>query len=669
MESRNTLRQKIVRAIPLLAGIYAVAAGAISLLGWVTGFMRLADWNNSGITMKANAAFCSMLAGSALLNSVLVPGRKRLIAVLSGVVAIIGGLTLLQHLTGINLGIDTLIFTESPGVLATAAPGRMGPPASTAFVLLGIALLLSTGSHSSRRLAGWLGLWVVILSALPLVGYWYGASELYSFARLTGIALQTAVIIAALAVGVVLSIPEWGIVTMIKSNDGGGIMFRRLLLPLIAISLMLGWMRVAGEHAGLYDTAFGTAIRTIFELTLLTGLLWWTANGISRAEEKVRDADRRKDEFLAVLSHELRNPLAPIRNAVDILKTAGTYEPRLQAARDMIERQVDHMVRLIDDLLDVNRITRNKIELQSETLDIGSLVRRSTESCRSIIDKKHQLLHLDLPNEPVFVRGDQIRLSQIFTNLLNNAGKFTGPGGNIWVTVHPSNENALISVRDDGIGIPNDKLESIFKMFSQLDRPAGEPLDGLGIGLTLTKQLVELHGGTILAKSGNGNPGSEFAVQLPLCETDEVPVVAPFPTLNTLDEGKRSILVVDDNIDSAESLSLLMQFAGHETQVSHDGHDAVKKARSMRPDVIVLDIGLPLADGYEVCRTVRHEHWGKDIIIIALTGWGQEEDRRRSKEAGFDAHMVKPVDPADLINLMSEIHKQDSPALKLSAKQ
>jgi len=402
---------------------------------------------------------------------------------------------------------------------------------------------------------------------------------------------------------------------------------------------------------------------------LLTGLLWWTANGISRAEEKVRDADRRKDEFLAVLSHELRNPLAPIRNAVDILKTAGTYEPRLQAARDMIERQVDHMVRLIDDLLDVNRITRNKIELQSETLDIGSLVRRSTESCRSIIDKKHQLLHLDLPNEPVFVRGDQIRLSQIFTNLLNNAGKFTGPGGNIWVTVHPLNENALISVRDDGIGIPNDKLDSIFKMFSQLDRPAGEPRDGLGIGLTLTKQLVELHGGTILAKSGNGNPGSEFAVQLPLCETDEVPVVAPFPTLNTLDEGKRSILVVDDNIDSAESLSLLMQFAGHETQVSHDGHDAVKKARSMRPDVIVLDIGLPLADGYDVCRTVRNEPWGKDIIIIALTGWGQEEDRIRSKEAGFDAHMVKPVDPADLINLMSEIHKQDSPALKLSAKQ
>ena len=256
----------------------------------------------------------------------------------------------------------------------------MGPPASTAFILIGVALLLSTGSRSSRRLAGWLGLWVVILSALPLVGYWYGASELYSFARLTGIALQTAVIIAALAVGVVLSIPEWGIVTMIKSNDGGGIMFRRLLLPLIAISLMLGWMRVAGEHAGLYDTAFGTAIRTIFELTLLTGLLWWTANGISRAEEKVCDADRRKDEFLAVLSHELRNPLAPIRNAVDILKTAGTDEPRPQAAREMIERQVDHLVRLIDDLLDVNRITRNKIDLQSETLDMGSLVRRLTES-------------------------------------------------------------------------------------------------------------------------------------------------------------------------------------------------------------------------------------------------------------------------------------------------
>jgi signal transduction histidine kinase/CheY-like chemotaxis protein len=667
METGENWRQIVIRGVPLITAMYAVAGGAISLLGWVIGQPRLADWNNSGITMKPNAALCAMIAGSALLNSVLAPDRKSLIRTLAVIVAVLGAATLLQHLINVDLGIDTLLFHEPPDTPATASPGRMGPPASIAFLLIGVSLIFSTKTGSARRLAGWISVWVAVLSTLPLIGYLYGADQLYSFARVTGIALQTATIIAALAVGTLVSIREWGVVPIMESDESGGVMFRRLAIPIVLVALILGWLRVSGQEAGLYDTAFGTALRTIVEIALFIALLWWTSSGINKAEQKVREADRRKDEFLAVLSHELRNPLAPIRNAVEILKTAAPSERRLAEAREMIERQVGHMVRLIEDLLDVNRITRNKIELQTENVELGSLIRRSVETCRPIFVNKHQQLHLNTVSEPVNVKCDQIRLAQVFTNLLNNASKFTNPGGNVWVTLSAEGDAASISIRDDGIGIPEEKLDSIFDMFSQLDRPVGEPREGLGIGLTLTRQLVQLHGGTIVAKSDRQQPGSEFVVTLPVSAEAISERGAEPAAPAKQEEARRSILVVDDNLDSAESMSLLMKFAGNETDVSHDGLDAVKKARTMRPDAILLDIGLPLADGYEVCRAIRKESWGQDVIIVALTGWGQSEDRQRTKEAGFDAHMVKPVDPTELLKLLSEVQERRQPALRVTA--
>lgn len=606
--------------------------------------------------MKANAALCSILAGSALLNLLLAPQLKLLIRILGAIVCAIGVLTLAQHLTGIDIGIDTLIFHEPAGTLATAAPGRMGPTASTAFTLIGIALILAT-NYSTRRLSGWIALWVLALSTLPLVGYWYGASQLFSLAKTTAIALQTATMIAALAIGVLFSIREWGIAMLIESDDGGGLMFRRLAIPLIALAFILGWLRISGQEAGLYDTAFGTSLRTIVEIALFVALLWWTANGIRKAEEQVREADRRKDEFLAILSHELRNPLAPIRNAVEILKTEGPANPRLLEARDMIERQVGHMVRLIDDLLDVNRIARNKIDLQMNVIDLCSLVKQSAEVSRPMIANKNQNLHASIPDTPVFVNADSVRLAQVLNNLLNNASKFSDAGGNIWLTVGNSGDTATIVVKDDGVGIPKDEISSIFTMFSQVARPAGEPKDGLGIGLTLAKQLIELHEGYIVAKSDGVGKGSEFTIHLPVCEA---PVRSSEPSqhIRSIEPSKlvHTILVVDDNIDSAESLSLLMEFAGHETFMAHDGREAIAKAETIKPDVILLDIGLPIVDGYGVCRSIRSQSWGKRAVIIALTGWGQDEDRQSSKDAGFDAHMVKPVDPADLLKLLADLN-------------
>ena len=666
MHTGKNRRQAVIRGVPLLAAVYSVLGGAVSFLGWAIDLPRLADWNNSGITMKANAALCSMFAGSALLNLLLAPHRKLLIRILGTIVCAIGALTLAQHLTGIDLGLDTLVFHEPAGTVATSAPGRMGPTASTAFTLIGIALLLAT-NYSTRRLSGWIALWVMALSTLPLVGYWYGASQLFSLAKTTAIALQTATMIAALAIGVVFSIREWGIAKLIESDDGGGLMFRRLALPLIAIAFILGWLRIAGQEAGIYDTAFGTSLRTIVEIALFVALLWWTANGIRKAEEQVREADRRKDEFLAILSHELRNPLAPIRNAVEILKTEGPANPRLLEARDMIDRQVAHMVRLIDDLLDVNRIAKNKIDLHMNVIDLCTLVKQSAEVARSMIANKNQNLHIDIPETPVFVNADSVRLSQVLNNLINNASKFSDVGQNIWLAVGNSGDSAEIVVRDDGTGIPKDQINSIFAMFSQVAKPAGELKDGLGIGLTLAKQLIELHGGNLDAASDGVGKGSEFTIRLPLSEARARSTEISQPAKSVESQSLlHTILVVDDNVDSAESLSLLMEFAGHETFMAHDGRDAIAKAGTLKPDVILLDIGLPVVDGYGVCRSIRSEPWGKDVLIIALTGWGQDEDRQKSKDAGFDAHMVKPVDPADLLKLLAEL-KGRAPSSKASA--
>jgi PAS domain S-box-containing protein len=382
-----------------------------------------------------------------------------------------------------------------------------------------------------------------------------------------------------------------------------------------------------------------------------------------RAEQALQEADRRKDEFLAMLAHELRNPLAPISNAVQLMRMLGPEDTNLRRARDMIDRQVQHLARLVDDLLDVSRITRGKITLQKEPVELAAVIARAVETSRPLIDARRHTLTVTLPPEPVRVEADATRLAQVVSNLLHNAAKFTEEGGHIGLHAERAGAGAVVRVCDSGTGIAADLLPHVFGLFTQGDRSLARSEGGLGIGLTLVKSLVELHGGTVTAHSGGPGRGSEFVVHLPLPQRLEVrgqksggggdrAPSSPTPDLQDRAAGRR-VLVVDDNADAAESLAVLLRLEGHEVRTAHDGPAALEAARGFRPEVVVLDIGLPRMDGYEVARRLRAEAGLADALMVALTGYGQEEDRRRAEAAGFDAHLIKPADPAALQGILA----------------
>jgi PAS domain S-box-containing protein len=410
-----------------------------------------------------------------------------------------------------------------------------------------------------------------------------------------------------------------------------------------------------------------------------------------QAEDALRDSDRRKNEFLAMLAHELRNPLAPILMSIEILRRAQGGEGsdlqntqwrpdglatthdlshRIDHALDVLQRQVGQMVRLVDDLLDAGRISRGKIELRRERIELSSVVYHVVDAARPISERRDQELTVTLPSVPVYLDADSTRLGQIIGNLLNNACKFTERGGHIWLTVEREEDSGadraegasirfapqvVIRVRDTGIGIAADQLERVFDMFTQVDTSLERSLTGLGIGLTLVKTLTEMHGGVVEVRSDGVGEGSEFVVRLPIAVETDTPASRPMATPSVPPMPLR-ILIVDDNRDSADMLATLLQFAGHETFAAHDGLAAVEAAATRDPDVILLDIGLPVLNGYEAARRIREQQGQKRRpLLVALTGWGQDEDRRRSEEAGFDAHLVKPVDDAVLGRLLAEL--------------
>jgi CheY-like chemotaxis protein len=324
----------------------------------------------------------------------------------------------------------------------------------------------------------------------------------------------------------------------------------------------------------------------------------------------------------------------------------------------MMERQVGQMVRLVDDLLDVARISRGKIELRRERVELASVVHSALESVHPLLERMGHELTVTMPSAPVYVNADPTRLAQVVGNLLNNACKFTQPGGHVWLAVEGEDGNAagevVIRVRDTGVGIAADQASRVFDMFAQVDSSLERTTSGLGIGLTLVSTLVGLHGGTVEVRSGGVGQGSEFVVRLPIMVDPPQPLPRPAPIEPTADAGRR-ILVVDDNQDAVESLAKLLQLGGHETHMAYDGLEAVEAAKALQPDVIFLDVGLPGLNGYEAARRIRKQQADKRIVLVALTGWGQEEDRRRSKQAGFDAHLVKPVDPTTLAQLLHEL--------------
>jgi signal transduction histidine kinase len=369
--------------------------------------------------------------------------------------------------------------------------------------------------------------------------------------------------------------------------------------------------------------------------------------------EQLRQADRRKDEFLALLAHELRNPLAPVRNAVTIMRMKGSTDPEVAWCRDVIERQANQLTRLVDDLLDVSRITRGKIKLRTERLDLATVIAGAVETSRPLIDAHRHELTVTLPKRPITIVGDLTRLNQVVANLLNNAAKYQNERGRIDLTASREGNEALISVKDHGLGIAPEMQAQIFELFSQGERTPDRAQGGLGIGLSLVRNLVEMHGGSVRAMSRGPGQGSEFLIRLPCLPEEPEALKAhtadpkSFPALEPC-----RILVVDDSMDAAESMARLLLLAGHEVLLAHDGPRALELAAQERPSIVLLDIGLPGMDGYEVCRRLRQQDQN-GTRIIAVTGYGQDRDRQRSKEAGFDAHTVKPVDPAELMGLLA----------------
>lgn len=778
---------------PVALGLYGAIGGAISFAGWALNTQPLTDWFRTGISIQPNTALTAILAGIALLC--LVNRRITATRALAVTIGLVGAISIFETATGISFGhFDTALrFGREWGQNATVAPGRMGPPSAASWILMCAALLLATSTKLSARVRctgpAAAGL-ATVISTTSLMGFFFGASALYTVPAATAIAIQTATFILALSLGAILSVPEFGPGRLIYDNTMAGAMFRRMLPALVLVPVVLGYLRLTGERAGLYDLPFGTAARTVAEMAILTFFVWlaagdirkvekerqkieqklvenesllrtvteeaevglvildrdhrylyanrsyaeivrvdpnnvigrhvrevlpevyewrirpkveaafagetvtyelelpdrgqfvsvtyqpvWTDGNVDRiiaaivdtthrrqienALEKSRTelelAARRKDEFLMTLAHELRNPLAPIRTAVDLMKQAGESGD-MTRPREVIDRQLKLMVRLLDDLLDVGRIEHDTLTLRKARVDLGNVIRHAAEISQPLADRFKQQLIVHTPSRPIEVEADSARLEQVVANLLNNACRFTPADGRIEVWVEREGADAVVRVRDNGIGMPPEDLSRIFEMFAQLDRSSERAQGGLGIGLHLVKRLVQLHGGTVEARSEGISHGSEFIVRLPAL----APSVAPSPAAapSEVIEGKpvspKKILVVDDNVDAASALSMLLNIIGHETHIAHNGPEALAAVTNMQPDVVLLDLGLPGMTGFEVCEHIRRLAMPKPPLVVALTGWGQESDRQKSRDSGFDHHLVKPVDYDALADLLAK---------------
>ena len=629
----------------------AIAAGLVSFAGWVLDLPPLADWDGDQIAIQPNTALTIITAGIGLV--LLALDFRWPAALIGTVVFLVGGATLFQHVSGVNLGIDTLILFERDwGQTSTTARGRMGLPAATSLTLIGMALCLAPGSARVRRLMPVLGLLVTAITLLSLIGYAFGASALFTMPRFTAIALQTSMMLCMLGVGVVAALPEHEPMRVLVEDSAAGKLARQSLPFIIVMPLLLALLALQGQELGYYDPRMGTAVLVLLLITLLVVGLWRGVREARKAEVAMREADVRKDEFLATLAHELRNPLAPLSNGLELLKR-DTSPAAFERAREMMERQLGHMVRLIDDLLDVSRISSGKLELRLQDEDGAAIVRHAVEAMRPMYERNRHTLAVNLPPGPIPVRADAVRLAQLFTNLLSNAIKFTPPGGHIRIDVEARGTDFMFGIADDGVGIPPDKLEHIFEMFAQVDGSLERTQAGLGIGLTLARRIAELHGGRIEVSSRGPGTGSTFLVRLPIMLATALQ--APAVPERTDSAGKLRVLVVDDNRDSAESLALLLTLDGAESHTAYDGESGVESAVRLKPHAVLLDIGLPRLNGYDACREIRRRLDGHRVAIIALTGWGQDGDRHKSAEAGFDGHLVKPVDHTELGRILAQV--------------
>ena len=634
--------------------------GVVVLAGWLFDIPGLTHLYLPGPTMKTNGAVCLIFGG--LANLLLMPRRRRGWRIAACALAVVpvaaAALTLSEHIVGWDLGIDQLIATEAPGALATMSPNRMGPPASFVNLLLGLALLIRGLSPVRGRTHSLLLAFVAtVVALLPLVGYAYGFTELYAVARFTGISLGMSLTLLILALAVQAAEPQAGLTGLMSRDDEVGVLTRRLLPAAIILPFGIGWLLARMFGAGFVDAAFAISAMALVPVVLLAALIWNTGvqlirsldaraeteRALSESERSLRESDQQKTEFLATLSHELRNPLAPIRFAVELLNGPPAAADR---ARRTIERQVQHLTRLIDDLLDLTRITRNKLALHVRPTELRQLVADAVDAVSNEIRDANHSLQVQLPQQRIWVNADPDRLVQILVNLLNNASRYSEAGARIVVGAKIDSADVILFVRDSGHGLEPADLTRVFERFVQIGNTRH---GGLGLGLALVKALVELHGGTVEARSEGLGLGSEFLVRLPRAADPLLDAVVP--SVPAAHNGR--ILIVDDNRDAADMLAALLTESGHEVRVAYDGHEALRDAATFKPQVALLDIGMPGMNGYELAAQLRGDAGLSELFLVAITGWGQEEDRRRALAAGFDAHMTKPADPAQLSSLLA----------------
>ncbi len=677
----------------LTAGVSVAAVGTGVLAGWIFDFTTaksvMAGWR---VMVPATAA-SFVLAGLAIVTAAGYARRGANLPVSRAIAAaglVLPLLTFAEYMTGLRTGLEGWFGVSFDR--ASAVAGRMSPLTSLCFVVLQSALLAVTipGARAAvvARIAAGATLFTAWLAVLALA---FDVSRLADEPRFPGMAVTTIVLLA---------LASWGALALSfethhdsEAHAGPSPRIGAMLGAAFAVPLVLGLLRDALSSA--ISPQVMSSLLVLLLAAAMAAIVWQYGarmNALRRererafaelerrvqerthelaarntelrlSEDRLREADRRKDEFLATLAHELRNPLAPIRSAVGVLQSVSVSDEDRLEAQLIIERQVSHMARLIDDLLDVSRITAGKLPLKKKPLRLGDVLDLAIATVRPHIDAQRHRLVLSLPSDHIIVEADESRLSQVFANLLHNACKYTEHGGEIMVAAALPNESEVeVAVRDNGIGIPPEFLPRLFQKFSQVAPSLERSQGGLGLGLALVRGVVALHNGRVEARSAGVGRGSEFIVRLPVLSIAAAPVEAPKTHSGITPQAlvSRRVLVVDDNMDSAESLALLLRLAGHLVETAHDGETALESAERFQPDAILLDLGMPRLNGYEVCERIRGTSWGQSILIVAQTGWGQAQDRARTLEAGFDAHLTKPIDCELVQQMLVDLKKPNA---------
>jgi signal transduction histidine kinase/CheY-like chemotaxis protein len=680
--------------LPWLTGAAAALLGALVLAGWWGGPIRWVQLSTGQVPMQANTAASLVLAGLGLVAVHL--GRQRAAALLGGAVLLIALLTFVQYPLGVDLGIDRLLTQRVVGA-GIAAPGRMEANTAVALALIGAALLLPRRFGFSRAILGSLTL---ALGAVALIGYLAEISSAYAWGGATGMGLHTAVGLVLLGTGLLAVAvrtgepdPDWRaswppLVAGLAATLVGLLFWQALRLEeesaasrLAAVamggSLAVGiLLAVAIRYAGLASRrARGSeeAVRSrTAELRAALALLEAENlerrrseeaqaalardnarlyDGERRARAEAQAASRAKDRFLAILSHELRNPLAAVRTSLGVLDLGGGEPERDRRMREILARQVAHLTRLVDDLLDISRIEQGTLTLDARPLDLARLIAEAAEAQRASIEKKGIRLDVRLPGELVWITGDATRLVQVVANLLVNARRFTPPSGSIRVELTAAVDRALLSVGDSGRGIAAEDLPRIFEPFAMREKRQDEGRQGLGLGLSIVERLVAAHGGEVEASSEGPGRGAEFRISLPRIED---PTLIGQPSPGAVSRARRRILVVEDDPDEAVALVELLRIHGHRVEVALDAPSGIEIARHTAPEVVICDLALPGMDGCELARELRRHPETAGILLLALTGFGDEDSQSRTRAAGFDRHLLKPVAPEALLELLGQ---------------